>query len=99
MQRKQDGLVPIGDAVSVLDDGPVPTLRDDSPQAWPPLHRGRSGESVGRGQRSGPRPGLHGADDGAVLPHAHVPLGDIFILDCPENDKWLEVVFRSTCRL
>ena len=36
---------------------------------------------------------------GAVLPHADGPLGDIFILDCPENDKWLEVVFRSTCRL
>ena len=73
MQRKQDGLVPIGDAVSVLDDGPVPTLRDDSPQAWPPLHRGRSGESVGRGQRSGPGERLHGANDGAVLPAPKLP--------------------------
>ena len=31
MQRKQDGLLPIGDAVSGLDD--VPAIRDDSPQA------------------------------------------------------------------
>ena len=31
MQRKQDGLVPIGEVVSGLDD--VPALRDASPQA------------------------------------------------------------------
>ena len=33
MQRKQDGLVPIGDAVSGLDDVLVSALRNDSPQA------------------------------------------------------------------
>ena len=33
MQRKRAGLVPIGDAVSGLDDEPVAALRDASPQA------------------------------------------------------------------
>ena len=33
MQRKQDGLVPIGDAVSGLDDVLVSALRETSPQA------------------------------------------------------------------
>ena len=33
MQRKRGGLVPIGDAVSGLDDGPVTAIRDTSPQA------------------------------------------------------------------
>ena len=32
MQRK-DGLVPIGDAISSLDDVLVPATRDNSPQA------------------------------------------------------------------
>ena len=32
MQRKQDGLVPIGEVVGGLD-GPVKAIRDDSPQA------------------------------------------------------------------
>ena len=33
MQRQRDGLIPIGDAVSDLDDVWVPALRNDSPQA------------------------------------------------------------------
>ena len=33
MQRKRGGLVPIGDAVSGLDDGPVTAIRDTSSQA------------------------------------------------------------------
>ena len=33
MARKQDSLVPIGDAVSGLDDGPIQAIRDASPQA------------------------------------------------------------------
>ena len=33
MQRQRGGLAPIGDAVSGLDDGLVPAIRDDSPQA------------------------------------------------------------------
>ena len=32
MQRKRDGLVPIGDALSDLD-GPVPAILEASPQA------------------------------------------------------------------
>ena len=37
------------------------------------LHRCRSSEPVGSRQRSGPRPGFHGADDGAVLVAPHQP--------------------------
>ena len=33
MQRKRDGLVPIGEVFGGLD-GPVKALRDASPQAW-----------------------------------------------------------------
>ena len=66
MQRQRDGLVPIGEVVSGLDDVLVPAIRDDSPQAAL-FHRGRSGEPACLGQRSGPGPGLHGAVDGAVL--------------------------------
>ena len=33
MQRKRGELVPIGDAVSGLDDGPIQAIRDASPQA------------------------------------------------------------------
>ena len=33
MQRERGGLVPIGEAVSGLDDVLVPAIRDDSPQA------------------------------------------------------------------
>ena len=33
MQRQRGGLVPIGDAVSGLDDVPVPAVREASPQA------------------------------------------------------------------
>ena len=33
MQRQRDGLVPIGEAVSGLDDAPVPAIRPASPQA------------------------------------------------------------------
>ena len=33
MQRKRGEWVPIGDAVSGLDDGLVPAIRDGSPQA------------------------------------------------------------------
>ena len=72
MQRQRDDLVPIGDALSGLD-GPVKAIREATPQAVAPLHPLRSGEPVGLGQRSGPRPGLHGADDSALLPAPHQP--------------------------
>ena len=48
MQRQRGGLVPIGDAVSGLDDGLVKaSICDASPQARRGLHRSRSGEPVG----------------------------------------------------
>ena len=71
MARKRDGLVPVEEAISDLD-GPVKKLRNAPPPARP-LHPLRSGEPVDRGQRSGPRHGLHGAADGAVLAAPHQP--------------------------
>ena len=48
--------------------GPVKSIRETPrPSRSAPLHPGRSGETrLGRRPRSGPGPGLHGADDGAV---------------------------------
>ena len=66
MQRKRDGLGPIGDAVSGLDD----ELVFGDPQSLTTgavlFHRCRSSGPVGDGQRSGPRSRLHGAAAGAV---------------------------------
>ena len=42
MQRKRDGLVPIGEVFGGLD-GPVKALRDASPQAW---HHFRQADQV-----------------------------------------------------
>ena len=54
MQRKRDGLVPIGEAVSRMDDGPMKALAKTSPQV---LHHFTLSDQVNpcRGQRSGPR--------------------------------------------
>ena len=55
MQRKQDGLVP------------VQKIRDASPQA---LHRFTQADQVNQlvsASESGPRSGLHGANDGVVF--------------------------------
>ena len=52
MQRKRDGLVPIGEAFGGLG-GPVKAIREARPGAGP-LHPLRPGEPVGDGQRSGP---------------------------------------------
>ena len=65
MVRKQDGLVPIGEALADLD-GPVKAIRDATPPGGAPLHPLRSGEPACLGQRSGRRSRLHCADDGAV---------------------------------
>ena len=73
MQRQRDGLVPIGEALADLP-GPVQAIREASPQA---LHHFTQADQVNqlacRGQRSGPRSGLHGANDGAVQPTPHQP--------------------------
>ena len=73
MQLERSGLVPIGEAVSGLDDELVPALRDASAPGAAPLHRGRSGRPTCQGPRNGPRPGLHGSNDGAVLVAAKQP--------------------------
>ena len=66
MQRQRGELVPIGDALSSMG-GPVKAIRDASPQAVQHCFTvARSGGPACRGQRSGPRPGLYGANDGAV---------------------------------
>ena len=46
-KRGNGELVPIGDALSGLDDVLVSALRNDSPQALPPLHPGRPGGPSG----------------------------------------------------
>ena len=65
MQRKRSELVPIAEAFSDLS-GPVAALRDASPQALHHYTRFDQVDQLCYGQRSGPRPGLHGADDGAM---------------------------------
>ena len=70
MQRQRGELVPIGEVVADLD-GPVKKLRDAP--GGSPLHPLRSSEPACRGQRSGPRSRLHGADAGAVQPAAQQP--------------------------
>ena len=70
MQLERSGLVPIGEALADLS-GPVQALRKTSPPDAAGLHRCRSGKPIGRGQRSGPGDGLHGAAAGAVLIAPH----------------------------
>ena len=65
MQRKQNSLVPVAKVIADLP-GPVQAIREASPQA---LHHFTQADQVNQlvsGQRSGPRPGLHGAADGTV---------------------------------
>ena len=50
MQLERSGLVPIGEAVSGLDDELVPALPQRFAPGAAPLHRGRSGEPACRGQ-------------------------------------------------
>ena len=71
MQRQRGELVLIGEVVTGLDD--VPVIRSDSPQARHSFTVADQVKPVGFSQRSRPRPGLHGSDDGAVLPTALQP--------------------------
>ena len=64
MERKRDGLVPIGEAFGGLD-GPVKAIRDTSPQARHHFTRANQVNQLCHGPRSGPRSELHGAYDGA----------------------------------
>ena len=65
MQRKQDGLVPIREAFGG-PDGPV-----KAPQARHHFTQADQVHQLCLGQRSGTRPGLYGANDGAVLVACH----------------------------
>ena len=72
MERKRDGLVSIGDALSGMG-GPMKSIREASPQA---LHHFTQADQVHQlvgASESGPGSRLHGADDGAVLPAPHQP--------------------------
>ena len=62
MQRKPDGLIPIGEVIADLP-GPVRAATRNPPG----LHHGRPGGPVGGGQRCGP---LDGEDRSGILRHA-----------------------------
>ena len=72
MVRKRDGLVPIGEVIADLPE-PVQALREAPRPAQHHFTQADQVNQVGRGQRSGPRPGLHGANDGAVQSAPHQP--------------------------
>ena len=70
MQRQREELVPIGEAVSELDV-PGPAIRDASPSALRPFTVADQVHQLRWGPRSGPRPGLSGANNGALLTAPH----------------------------
>ena len=70
MQRQRDGLVPIGDALADLG-GPVKAIREASPRRCTHFTRFDQVNQLVRASRSGPRPRLHGAADGALLAAPH----------------------------
>ena len=72
MQRQQGGLVPIGGSLG-RSTRPGPGAPRNPTTGAAGLHRCRSGKPIGRGQRSGPGDGLHGADDGALFVAPHQP--------------------------
>ena len=61
MQRKRNELVPIGEAFRGLE-GPEKKALQPSPQARHHFTLADQVNQLGRGQRSGPRSGLHGAE-------------------------------------
>ena len=96
MARKRDGLVPIGGALSGMG-GSVKTIREASPQARHHFTLADQVNQLVSANEADPDRGFMARL--MALCYLTPMAGDIFILDCPENDKWLEVVFRSTCRL
>ena len=73
MQRQRGELVPIGEVVSGLDDGLVSAIRDASPQARRGFTRFDQVNQLVGASEAGPRPGFHGANDGALLPAPQQP--------------------------
>ena len=65
MQRKRDGLISIGEALSGLG-GPVKAIREASPQARHHFTLADQVNQLVTASESDPRPGFHGANDGAV---------------------------------
>ena len=72
MERQRGELVLIGEAFGALG-GPVKAIREASPQAVHRFTRFDQVNQLCQRQRSGPRSGLHGAADGAVLPAPDQP--------------------------
>ena len=72
MQRKQDGLVPIGEALSGLD-GPVKAICEASPQALHHFTRFDQVNQLVSASEADPDHGLHGAAVGAMQPAPHQP--------------------------
>ena len=71
MERNRDGLVPIAEALADLP-GPVQAIRKTPPPARRGFTQRRSSESACYGaSEADPDHGLHGPDDGVVLPAPH----------------------------
>ena len=70
MQSKRDGLIPVAEVLSDLG-GSVKSIREATPQA---LHHFTQADQVNQlvsASEAGPRSGLHGANDGALLVAPH----------------------------
>ena len=72
MERKQDGLVPIGEALADLD-GPVQAIRKTPPPARRSFTVADQVHQLVSASEADPDLGVHGANDGALLPAAHQP--------------------------
>ena len=67
VKTTDDDLKPIGAIIRRDRGGTDQAIPAAWPQSAAPLHPLRSSEAACQGQRSGPRHGVHGATDGAVL--------------------------------
>ena len=70
MQRQRGELVPIGEVAADLG-GPMKSIRGDSPQARHHFTCFDRVNQLAGASEAAPRPGLHGAADGAVQPAPH----------------------------
>ena len=72
MQRQRGELVPVAIALADLP-GPVQAPHDATPQARYHFTLADQVNQLVSASEAVPRPGLHGADDGAVQPAPHQP--------------------------
>ena len=93
MQRKRGELVPIGEASSGLDAGPLQAIREASPQARHHFTQADQVNLLVSASEADPDLRVHGADDGAVqlAPHQSRQPGPV----CPSerplqigDDRW-----------